>query len=223
MEDFAEEQYYRATPIREIFAFNDVTKEDWLAWKRARLLKCIQHPKSNLVTVREKNTGRLLAFQALSIRERSEVWADSFVESDRSAAWRLRAILGKLDEGVDLFSIYQTERILHIWFTAVRADFRGQRLVGIRNPTCRALFAKIAHDNGIGAMRAEAVSRYSSPEKCWEPIKIIRYESFQLSDGTRPFDGINLGVHQTAKLMACRPPPLILAHQHFNEMEKSSE
>jgi len=72
----------------------------------------------------------------------------------------------------------------------------------------------MAHDYKIGTMRAEAVSHYSSPEKCWKMISSFPSETFQLPDGTRPFAGVDLGVHRTARLIVCRPPPLILPHQH---------
>lgn len=201
--------------MREAFLYDDVTKEELFACTRDRLQKCFQTPASNLITVREKDTGRLVAFQAITVRERSEESAEKLVDpDDRSAGWLFRAIVAKLDEGVDLYDLFQTDRILQIWFTAVRGDYRGQRLVGLRNATCFALFAKIAHDNQIGAMRAEAFSRYSSPEKCWNPIRTIDYDTFQLPDGTRPFAGVDLGVHRTVRLMACRPPPLMLLQQH---------
>lgn len=194
--------------MREIYLFDDLTKEELFACTRARLETCFQHSsKSNVITVREKNTGRLVAFQATTIRERSE---EKLLDpDDRSAGWLFRAIIAKLDEGLDLYDLYQTDRILHIWFTAVREDYRSQRLTGFANATCSALFANMAHDNNIGAIRAVAFSHFSSTEKCWKLIRTIDYDTFQLPDGTRPFAGVELGVHRTARLMACPPPPLI--------------
>lgn len=215
MAGLAEEHFYSSSPMRQIFLSDDLTKEEMFACTRARLQKCFQTPASNLVTVREKSTGRLVAFQAITIRERSEDSAEKMIvdPDDRSAGWLLRAMIAKLDEGIDIYDLYQTEKILHIWFTAVRGDYRGQRLVGIRNATCCALYAKMAHDNHIGAMRAEPSSHYSSPENCWKPIRSVPFETFQLPDGTRPFAGVDLGVHRTIRLMVSRPPPLIILQQ----------
>jgi len=212
--DLAHEHFYSSSPMREIFLFDYVTKDEFFACTRARLQKCFQHPRSKLITVREKSTGRLVAFQAITIREKNDGSEVSVDPEDRSTGWLLRAIIAKLDEGVDLYALYQTDRILHIWFTVVSGDYRGQRLVGVRNATICALFAKIAHDNKIGAMRAEPSSQYSSPEECWKIIQKIHFETFQLPDGTRPFDGIDFGVHRGTRLVACRPPPLIHFLQH---------
>jgi len=58
---------------------------------------------------------------ALAMREKS---MEKLVDpDDRSAGWLLRAIIAKLlDEGEDLYTLYQTDRIMQIWFTVVRED-----------------------------------------------------------------------------------------------------
>ncbi len=163
--NFAEETYFSSSPVREIYSSDGVTitKEERLAWTRNRYQNCIQHPTSILVTVREKSTGRLIAFQSLTMRIRGEssaaIWVDP---NDRSTGWLLRAILAKLQGGADLYALYKTDRILHLGNASVRRDYQGQKLIGMRNATCRALFAKIAHDNRIGAMMVEGINHYAA-------------------------------------------------------------
>lgn len=222
---FAEETYFSSSPVREIYSSDDVTitKEERLAWTRNRYQNCIQHPTSILVTVREKSTGRLVAFQSLTMRIRGEssaaIWVDP---NDRSTGWLLRAILAKLQGGADLYALYKTDRILHLGNASVRRDYQGQKLIGMRNATCRALFAKIAHANQIGAMMVEGINHYAASEKCWQLVHTFHFETFQLPDGTRPLAEVDLGVHRTARLLACRPPPLLtLFHQQSDAAMKS--
>ncbi len=217
--DFAEEHYFSLSPIREIFSLDHVTDEERRASRIEGFQKCFQHPTS--IVVREKSTGHLVAFHASLMMERSEVSAGTLVDSDnRSFGWLFKALLAELNEGVDLFALYQTDRILQLWRAAVRKDYQGQRLIGMRSTICSAIFAKIAHENNIGAMRVEAASQYAATEKCWQLIRTIPYETFQLPDGKRPFsDGVDLGVHQTIRLLACRPPPLALFHEQSDAMK----
>ncbi len=61
-----------------------------------------------------------------------------------------------------------------------------------------------------GAWKAEAFSHYFGIEKDWELIKSIDLEDYQLPNGTRPLAGVDLGVHRTVRLLACRVPPTLL-------------
>ena len=67
--DLAHEHFYSSSPMREIFLFDYVTKDDFFACTRARLQKCF-HPNSNLITVREKSIARLVTSQAIYILEK---------------------------------------------------------------------------------------------------------------------------------------------------------
>jgi len=212
--EFAEENYFNLSPVREMFSLDDATNEDTLAWRKGGFQRCFQHPTS--IVVREKNTGRLVGFLAAVVKEKSEVSVETLVDTDdRSAGWLVRALLAELNKGVDLYALYQTDRILHLWRCGIRKDYQGQKLLGMSSPTFRALFAKIAHVNETSAIRAEGFSHYYAPEKCWQTIRTIHYETFQLPDGKRPFAGVDLGVHRTLRLLACRPPPLTPFNQQF--------
>ncbi len=115
----------------------------------------------------------------------------------------VRALLAELYKGVDLYDLYRTDRILHIWRSAVRKDYQTQRLISMNDATCRAFIAKIVHENQIGALMGEGFSHFVGREKCWQLIRSIQYETFQLADGKRPFAGVDFGIHRNLRLVAC--------------------
>ena len=88
--EFAEEHYFSLSPVRQMFSLDNVTDEEGHAFRRDGFRRCFQHPTS--ILVRENSTGRLVAFVASIVRERSEVSADKLVDpDDRSAGWLVKA------------------------------------------------------------------------------------------------------------------------------------
>lgn len=219
--EFAEDNYFNLTPIRQLFSLDDVTDEKTrLALRREGFQRCFQHPTSFLV--REKSTGQLVGFMASTVRERSEESAEKLLDpDDRSFGWLVRALLAELYKGVDLYDLYKTDRILHIWRSAVRKDYLGQRLISMNDATCLAFIAKIAQENQIGALRGEGFSHFVGREKCWQLIRSIHYETFQLADGRRPFAGVDFGIHRTLRLVACLPPQTLQSDVSVVNVPKS--
>jgi len=98
--EFAAEYFYNSSPLRELALSDDPTDEvGFFAWRKGRLQKCFANPTS--VIVRENSTGKLIAFVAIEIEEK---------------------------KGFDMYDLYGTNRILHLWFAAVRNDYRNQQI-----------------------------------------------------------------------------------------------
>ena len=129
---FAAEHFYNASPLRELASMDDLTDENgFFAWRVGRIQKCFAQPVS--IIIREKSTGNVVAFSAIEIVEKNEWkevsnWPSS---NPRSPGWLNRSLAAELCRGVDLYDHYETNRILHFWFVAVRADYRNQKILSI--------------------------------------------------------------------------------------------
>ena len=127
----------------------------------------------------------------------------------RSPGWLNRSLAVELNRGIDLYDRYETNRIFHLWFGAVRPDYRNQQILSLKkNRPYLYLLLTISEDYKVGAWKTEIFSHYAGREKIWQVIRSINFEDLQLPDGTRPLAGVDLGVHRTARLLACRPPSL---------------
>jgi len=131
--EFAAEHFYNASPLRELASKDDLTDEiGFFAWRIGRLQKCFAHPTS--IIIREKSTGELIAFGALEINEKNESkeasnWPSS---NPRSPGWLNRSLAVELNRGIDLYDRYETNRIFHLWFGAVRPDYRNQQILSLK-------------------------------------------------------------------------------------------
>jgi len=213
--EFAVENFYNSSPIRELTSFDDLSDEvGLLAWRKGRFQKCFAHPTS--IIIREKSTGAIVGFSAHHLQVKDDPASSAntsgvnWVSSNpRSPGWLNRALTDELNRGMDLFDRYKTDRIMHYWFGAVRKDYRGQTVIG-SSPSYWALNAEIALANKVGACRGTAFNNYAARDKNWETIRSIDFKDFQLPDGSRPLAGVDLGIHRTARLIAIRASSLIL-------------
>ncbi len=214
---FAAEHFFNSSPIREFASFDEVSDEtERFAVRKARLRNCLSHLAS--ILVREKSTGCIIAFAAFILEENQP--SDSTLKTNyssniidrQSPGWLNKAIGADINRGIDLYARYGTDRIMHYWIAVVRSDYRGQRVFGLMNNdgAFRSLAVKIAIENKAGVWKAEAFSHYFGMEKDWQLIKSIDLDDYQLPDGTRPLAGVDLGVHRTVRLLACRVPPTLL-------------
>lgn len=208
---FAAESLYNSSPIKEIASFDDPSDEAGrIAWNKGRLQTAFSNP--TCIIVREKTTGDVVGFVTMKIEERDDGSNSTTFNysDDRSAGWLTRAISAELNRGIDLYTRYETNRILFIWFGAIRDDYRGEKLFYLK--PFRDLTKRIIRENVPGAVKAITFSNYSAVGKDWEIIKTIDFESFELPDGTRPLAGVDLGGHRTAKLKG-QKLPLMKHHQ----------
>jgi len=203
---FAAEHFFNESPIRELGMFDDQSDEAGrFYWRQGRLQKCFAHPTS--IVVREKSTGQVVGFTAaiLEEREHQSTPVNLNLNNNRSPGWLNRALAAELNRGVDLYSRYGTDRILHFWFGAVRKDYRGKGVSSSASHT--ALATQIIRDSKAGAFKAVAFSHYAGEKHWnWDAIRTIDFAAFELPDGSRPLAGVDLGVHRTARLFAARAP-----------------
>jgi len=182
-------------------------KLSFFAWRKGRIQKCFAHPTS--IIIREKSTNELIAFVAIEIEEKNASkegsnWPSS---NPKSPGWLNRSLATELIRGVDLYDLYGTNRILHLWFGAVRNDNRNQQIFSKKKINAyTSLLLKISGENRVGAWKVEAYNHFACRENFWQVIRSINFEDFQLPDRTKPLTDVNLGVHRTARLLACRPP-----------------
>ncbi len=131
--EFAAEHFFNESPIRELGMFDDQSDEAGrFYWRQGRLQKCFAHPTS--IIIREKSTGELVAFGALEINEKNESKeASNWLSSNpRSPGWLNRSLAIELNRGIDLYDRYETNRIFHLWFGAVRPDYRNQQILSLK-------------------------------------------------------------------------------------------
>ena len=113
------------------------------------------------------------------------------------------ALLGALNEGINLFDQYKTDKILHLAMVAVSSDY-GR--LGLASELYK-LSIEIGQNIGAGAIVTEAVSVYAAKAAASFGLQTLRevvYEEFQLEDGSKPYAPVikELGDHRTGKLMA---------------------
>jgi len=182
--EFAVENFFNSSPIRELSSFDDLSDEvGLLAWRKGRFQECFAHPTS--ILIREKGTGNLVGFSAHRLQMKSDPVSSTInwvSNNPRSPGWLSRAMADELNRGVDLYDRYETDRIMHYWFGAVRKDYRGQNVIG-SSPTYWALNAEIALVNKVGACRGTAFNNYASRSWGWETIRIQnhRFQCFAVT------------------------------------------
>jgi len=185
----SELQEYDASPP-EI----DVQKQQfWLNLRRETLSQL------HSMTVREQSTGRLVAV----IYNRMETPTTEHPEFPKRL---VTAILQTLTKDHNLFTLYETDKVLDIIIVTVSSDFGRKGLA----TKLMELSIQLAIQSGAGAIQVEAVSEYTARAASklgFEILKSIDYATFEY-DGIKPLAGKEkmLSEHPAARLMARRLP-----------------
>ncbi len=151
------------------------------------------------LTVREQNTGRLVAVIFNKIERPT-------VEQRDYPRRFLFSILQALTSDHDLFTLYNTDKVFEIAVVAVSTDYGRKGLA----TKLMEFSIQIAIEIGAGVVKVEAVSEHSAQiasKLDFTVLKSIDYATFEY-DGIKPLAGNDemLSEHPTARLMARRLP-----------------
>lgn len=116
----------------------------------------------------------------------------------------LFSVLGGLGEGIDLFKLYKTDRVLHLFAVGVHSQYGRQGLAS----RLYQLTIELALSAGVGAMALEAVSEYAyraASKLGFTVLRVIDYATHEYKGGTPLKDCGDLD-HTAARYMA-RPLP----------------
>lgn len=161
---------------------------------------CLKHPVS--FTVRDA-TGRLAAIRMNELEERLD---GVVVPSSAKNLALIMSLLGALEADIDLFTKYNTEKILSLAMMAVDKSY-GQ--LGLAS-TLVELSLEVARANGAGAVKVCAVSEYAAKVAAkhgLETLRAIDYATFEFN-GDKPLAYLTdlLSEHPVARLMVRRIP-----------------
>jgi len=112
------------------------------------------------------------------------------------------ALLGALNEGIDLHSIYKTNRILLLGILSVHPAYTRLGL----GKTLTKLSCQLGEAHGVGAIKVNALNQYTfqAAVACgFQTHATLDFSYFEL-DGVRLFenDPVFLNEHPKARLMA---------------------
>jgi len=204
---FLQKYFLSSTPIRQVTPCGDDDGEHAPA-KQLWILELVKESLCMPYTIMIRDPtkeNRLAAVLINTMQERSQQSSDDSVDTDRSPGWLARSFLSSLSQGVDLFSLYNTDKILGLFIVSV-GDQYGR--LGLATKMFQ-LSIEIAERSGCGALDSGAVSEFAAKAlaKCgFKTIKTVSYESFEMKDGVRPMTSMleELGEHQVGRLMARR-------------------
>lgn len=151
------------------------------------------------LTVREQNTGRLVAV----IYNRIETPTTELHNYPRRFQF---SILNALTKDHNLFTLFKTDKVFEIAIVAVSSDYGKKGLA----TTLMELSIQIAIQNGAGAAQVEALSEYTARAASklgFTVLKSIDYATFEY-EGVTPLAGNEemLSEHPAARFMARRLP-----------------
>ena len=152
------------------------------------------------VVVREKHSGHLVAFLLNKLEERATFVPTDVGNGQRRPGWLVAALTAQLEKDVNLFDLYQTDRVVNFYLGVVRSDYRKRGL----SKTMARLSTQLVRslEPPVGAIKTIAVNHYAGRHPANKLIKSVDYETFQMADGSRPLSGVDLGVHKSARLLA---------------------
>lgn len=118
----------------------------------------------------------------------------------------LFSILGSLGDGCDLFNLYGTDKVLHLFAVAVHPSQGRQGLAS----RLYSLSIDLALSAGAGAIAVEALSEYTiraTTKLGFQVHKVIDYAAFEYHGKSPLADCSNLlGDHPEARFMSRRLP-----------------
>ena len=152
------------------------------------------------LTVRD-SMGKLVGIRINELEERTD--AVVFPPAKESLTLKM-SLLGALEEGIDLFEKYNTEKILYLSKMAVDKRFGG---LGLASKLVE-FSLELAKANGTGAVKVCAMSDFAAKaaaKQGLETIRTIDYATFELN-GDKPLAYLPdlLSEHPVARFMARR-------------------
>lgn len=197
--DFVKKYFVSFAPVRQLVGYDDDIEE---TKEQSWLVEPVKHTlsKPHSLLVRDSADGRLVAVRLNMMKERNEALT---VLEPRSRGEGGLAIefLKSVNEGIDVFSLYNVDRVLYLFLLAVRSDLGRLGLAA----KLYELSIEIAKENGAGALKFEAGSEFAaraSMKVGFVPLKSVNFADLEL-DGERPLanDDCGLGVHRVGRLM----------------------
>lgn len=163
------------------------------------LSSCLRHPVS--LTVRD-SAGRLVAVRLNELEEPEDVHLDSLTSQSKRRL--IAALLTDLEAGIDLFTTFNTNKILSLAMMAVDESYCKLGLA----TTLVGLSLELGKANGAGAVKVCAVSRHAAKVAAkhgLETLRTIDYATYEF-EGATPLAHLDdlLAEHPVAAFLACR-------------------
>ena len=152
------------------------------------------------LTVRD-STGRLSGILINKLEERTDTVV---LPSTKNSTTLIMSLLDALEEGIDLFEKYNTEKVFYLAMMAVDKRFGG---LGLASKLVE-FSLELAKANGAGAVKVCAMSDFAAKaaaKQGLETIRTIDYATFELN-GDKPLAYLPelLSEHPVARFMARR-------------------
>ena len=165
------------------------------------LFGCVKDPVS--LTVRDSE-GRLAAVRLNELEEPGALHHEALTPPTNEKPRLIMSLLGDLEEGIDLFTTFNTKKILALAMMAVDKSY-GQ--LGLAT-TLVSLSLELAKANGAGAVKVCAVSQHAArvaAKNGLETIRTIDYATYEFN-GEKPLAHLTdlLAEHPFALFMARR-------------------
>ncbi|KAI9565531.1 hypothetical protein GHT06_009323 [Daphnia sinensis] len=163
------------------------------------LSSCLRHPVS--LTVRD-SAGRLVAVRLNELEAPEDVHLDSLTSQTKRRL--ITALLTDLEAGINLFTTFNTDKVLSLAMMAVDKNYCKLGLA----TTLVGLSLELGKANGAGAVKVCAVSQYAAKVAAkhgLETLRTIDYATYEF-EGGKPlahFDAL-LAEHPVAAFLACR-------------------
>lgn len=205
--EFMVKYYFPFPPFRQIH-FYDETKPETCrpAWRLDELHQYLAAPYSLIIRDENNSSNPIVGITVNNIEHKKDFRPSEIQEQDTSIGWLDRALCDELNRGLDLFSYFGTDRIIHLSSGLVRPDHRGS---GLLFQMIKVATDLAYYEGGAGAAKGDSFSRYaiqSGLNAGFEVIRSIDFATLEVK-GTRPMANFTgMGEFRTACLIASRLP-----------------
>lgn len=204
--EFLLEHYFPVPPFRQINFYDESEDTRRPAWRLDEINRYLAEPYSPIV--RDfKADNQIVAVTVNTIEDRNHLKPDLWPVPDRMVGWLDRALAAALYKDVDLFTRYQTDRILHLSSGLVNPNYRRAGLLSHMIRTAADLAFRFG---GAGAIKGDTFSHNAAEASLklgFEVICTIDFSTFELPDGVRPMANfVGMEPFRSASLIARRLP-----------------
>lgn len=196
---FQEEHYYQKSPLRQVIGYD--SPPDAELFPQVRLKRMRERLRQHFSLTVRNSTGRLVAIVINEVKERPEV--DPTEDADSVS------VNEALNRDVDLFALYQTDRIMHLWQLAVHVEYvhcdLAVKLIQLTMDLASAT-------NGVQAVKVRSFNKFAFRVLVslgFTIIKSIDYFSFE------PANSSTADQQCSASLMARRVSSKQIPVQNF--------
>ena len=205
--EFMVEYYFPVPPFRQIHFYDEKKPETCRpAWRLDEIHQYLAAPYSLIIRDENNSSNQIVGITVNNIEDKKDFKLPEMQEPDTSIGWLDRALCDELNRGLDLFSYFGTDRILHLSSGLVRPDHRGS---GLLFQMIKAATDLAYYEGGAGAAKGDSFSRYaiqSALNAGFEVIRSIDFANLEVN-GTRPMANFTgMGEFRTASLIASRLP-----------------